>query len=137
MSNASEGAKFERELSETLAKHGWWVHCMVRSSAGQPADLIAIRFGRMALIDCKVLSSMGRGFPLSRIEDNQHTAMQMFTERTMGFGWFAIKTWTGQVFMIRYAQMVACLKQGMKSIPQTEFGKYGVPLEKWMEGDNS
>ena len=105
---------------------------MVMSQAGQPADVIAVKGSKMALIDCKVLSSMGRGFPLSRIEDNQHTAMQLFAERTMGTGWFAIKTWNGQVFMVRYAQMVKCLREGMKTIPQVKLSEYGVLLERWL-----
>lgn len=133
MTNILEGHRFEREFCEILGKHGWWVHNMVMSQAGQPADVIAIRGFDVALIDCKVLSSLGRGFPLSRIEDNQHTAMQMFEERTVGAGWFAIKTWSGQVFMVRYAQMVQCLREGMKTIPQTDLSKYGMLLERWLD----
>lgn len=133
MSNISEGHRFELDFCQELAEHGWWVHNLATSASGQPADVIAIKFGRMALIDCKVLSTK-RGFPLSRIEDNQHMAMTRFTERTNGFGWFAIRDFRGTVWMIRYAQMKKCQDEGMKSIPQDDFPSYGLRLDTWLEG---
>lgn len=132
MTNIKSGHRFENWLCEELAKHGFWSHNLAMNASGQPADVIAIKSNFVALIDCKECRTT-RPFPFSRVEDNQHLAMEMFAERTIGLGWFAVKTFSGQVFMIRYAEIKMCMEHGMKSFPQAELGEHGMTLERWLE----
>lgn len=39
--NRTVGTRFEDELCELLAEHGWWAHNMAQNQVGQPADVIA------------------------------------------------------------------------------------------------
>ena len=51
--NRTTGNRFEQELSDILAEHGFWVHVMQQNKAGQPADIVAMRGRFHTLIDCK------------------------------------------------------------------------------------
>ena len=57
MSNKKLGNSFESELCEILSMYGFWCHNLAQNSAGQPADVIAVRNGKAYLIDCKVCST--------------------------------------------------------------------------------
>ena len=89
MSNVSEGHKFEREFCELLAADGYWVHNMTQSQAGQPADVVAVKFGKATIIDCK--NCEGNYFDLRRVESNQRYSMELWNECGNGCGWFAVK----------------------------------------------
>ena len=66
-SNKKLGSDFEGRFSQELFKMGFWVHLLTQNSAGQPADIIASRNGKAALIDCKVCE---KGYlRLDRVED--------------------------------------------------------------------
>ena len=67
MSNKKSGNQFEATLCEILAEEGFWCHNLAQNSAGQPADVIAVKNGEAYLIDCKVCSR-GR-FSFDRIEE--------------------------------------------------------------------
>ena len=99
MSNKKIGNTFEVELGELLSAYGFWVHLLCQNSAGQPADVIAVRNGNAYLIDCKVCST-DKGFALSRMEDNQDLAMDLWNECGNDQGWFAMKLPTGEIFML-------------------------------------
>lgn len=114
MSNAKEGAAYEREFCEMLAKRGFWAHQVAKNAAGQqPADVIAVLGDYHVLIDCKVVGS--RGFPFSRIEDNQRTAMEQFASIGGECGWFALKvediTW-----MLAMETVIELEEAGKKSL---------------------
>ena len=53
-SNRKTGTTFESELCEILSQNGFWAHNLAQNSAGQPADVIAVRNKTAYLIDCKV-----------------------------------------------------------------------------------
>ena len=89
MNNKTIGNRFEQDLCEMLSEYGFWVHNMMMSKAGQPADIIAVRNGKAYLIDAKVCSN--DEFPLKRVEENQTLAMDLWTDRGNGQGWFALK----------------------------------------------
>lgn len=55
-SNRKTGTTFESELCEILSQNGFWAHNLAQNSAGQPADVIAVRNKTAYLIDCKVCS---------------------------------------------------------------------------------
>lgn len=127
MSNKSDGNAFEREFCETLAKYKFWVHNMAQNSAGQPADVIAVREGTPYLIDCKVCKN--NSFPLSRIEPNQHHAMKLWKECHNGSGWFALDM-AGEVYMISHSML---LMVKTPSLSKTDVETIGIKLEKWAE----
>lgn len=127
--NKKLGNTFETEFCEILGKHGYWVHNMAQNAAGQPADVIAVRDRIAFLIDCKVCSK--NRFPLSRVEENQHFAMEFWAMCGNGEGWFALKV-EDEIFMIPHCSIVE-LSYRQSSLNLTEIKEYGVKLERWLE----
>ncbi len=127
--NKKLGNTFETEFCEILGKHGYWVHNMAQNAAGQPADVIAVRDRIAFLIDCKVCSK--NRFPLSRVEENQHFAMEFWAMCGNGEGWFALKV-EDEIFMIPHYSIVE-LSYRQSSLNLTEIKEYGVKLERWLE----
>lgn len=128
MNNKKLGNDFERELSEILSGHGFWVHLLNANKSGQPADIIAVKNKKAYLIDAKVCSS--RGFPLSRVEDNQDLAMDLWNDKGNGQGWFALKV-KDQIYMIPHFCIKAYMVQ-QPSLSNTEIITLGKPIEKWV-----
>ena len=130
MSNKKLGNTFETELCEILSMCGFWCHNMAQNSAGQPADVIAVRNGRAYLIDCKVCST-DKGFDLKRMEENQDLSMTLWNECGNGQGWFAMKLPTGDIFMLPHF----CIKahqQRQSHLSPGEIFELGKPIEKWV-----
>ena len=130
MSNKKLGNRFEAELCEILSMYGFWCHNLAANSAGQPADVLAVRNERAYLIDCKVCST-NKGFDLSRMEENQDLAMTLWEECGNGQGWFAMKLPTGDIFMLPHF----CVKahKNMKShMSPGEIFEMGKSIEKWV-----
>ena len=126
-SNRKQGARFEKELAEMLSQHGYWVHCLQQNSAGQPADLIAVKNCVAYLIDCKVCTD--GTFKLSRIEENQKLAMSHFRECNNTVGLFAMKLGDDVLIL-----SLDTLLQFEKSVlTEQEIRSYGIPLEEWTE----
>lgn len=130
MSNKKIGNQFESELCEILSMYGFWCHNMAQNSAGQPADVIAVRNGKAYLIDCKVCST-DKGFDLKRMEENQDLAMELWNECGNGQGWFAMKLPTNAIFMLPHFDIKAC-KYTQSHLSPGEIYEMGVPLEKWV-----
>jgi Holliday junction resolvase len=127
--NKKLGNTFEQEFCEELFKYGFWVHNLAQNQAGQPADVIAVKNKTAYLIDCKVCS---RGhFTFSRIEENQHNAMELWKDSGNGEGWFALKC-GGHIFMLPHFTMKALAAQ-QSSISYTEMGEYGKLLDRWVK----
>lgn len=129
-SNRAVGNAFEQELSELLYAYGFWVHRLTQDSAGQPADVIAVRNKTAYLIDCKDCST--KGFDLRRVEENQITAMQLWDECGNGQGWFAIKVPTDEIYMLPLVVVLA-YKRGQSSLSYAEIHEIGKPFEKWVK----
>lgn len=127
--NKKLGNDFETEFCNLLYEQGFWVHNMAQNQAGQPADVIAVRNGKAFLIDCKVCSNMR--FPLSRVEENQHYAMELWKECGNGEGWFALKL-NDTVYMIPHFTMRAYLNSQQASISAAEIWECGKPFEEWV-----
>lgn len=128
MNNRKLGNGFETELCELLFAHGFWVHNLAQNQAGQPADVMAVRNKRAYLIDCKVCS--GKGFPLSRVEENQDSSMTLWNECGNGEGWFAIKI-AEKIFMIPHFTIRAFMNEKSVMSPQDIF-ECGKTIEKWI-----
>lgn len=130
MSNKQIGNSFEQELCERLSEYGFWCHNMAMNKSGQPADVIAVRNKVAYLIDAKVVSS-SRGFKLSRVEDNQDLAMDLWNEKGNGQGWFAFKLPTNEIYMIPHFCIKAYMVQ-QSTLSCSEIFTLGKPLEKWV-----
>ena len=131
MTNKKIGNGFEQELCEKLSEYGFWVHCMAMNKAGQPADVIAVRNKQAHLIDAKVVST-SRGFALSRVEDNQDLAMDLWNMRGNGQGWFAFKLPTDEIYILPHICVKAYMvRQSTLSI--REIKTLGKTLEMWVK----
>jgi Holliday junction resolvase len=129
MTNKKLGNDFELEMCDLLSQYGFWVHPLNVNKAGQPADIIAVKNKTAYLIDAKVCSS--RGFALSRMEENQELAMELWKECGNGQGWFALKVPTGDIYMIPHI-CIQAYKQGQAYLSFSEIHTLGKPLEKWV-----
>ncbi len=129
MSNKAIGNSFERELADTLYNAGFWVHLLCQNQDGQPADIIAVKNKKAYLIDCKVCST-DKGFNLSRMEENQDLAMELWKDCGNGEGWFAVKL-SDQVYMIPHFTMKACRNQQSTMTPNDVF-ECGKKVELWL-----
>lgn len=129
MSNRKLGNAFEAELCERLSEYGFWAHNMAQNSAGQPADVLAVRNRVAYLIDCKVCS--GKGFALSRMEDNQDLSMELWANCGNGDGWFAMKLNDGAIHMIPHRDILIVQKT-LSFIKAENIRRY-VTLEEWVK----
>ena len=130
MSNKKSGNQFETELCEILSMRGFWVHNLAQNSAGQPADVIAVKNGKAYLIDCKVCST-DKGFALSRVEENQDLAMTLWEECGNGQGWFAMRLPNGAIFMLPHFYIKAHMHTKSYLSPG-EIYDAGKGIEKWV-----
>lgn len=132
MNNKKIGNSFESELADRLYEYGYWVHLLNANKSGQPADVIAVKNRHAYLIDCKVCSD--NKFVLSRIEENQDLAMNLWKDCGNGIGWFALKSdeFDSQIYMISHYAMTA-YKNKQHSLSANEIFELGIPLEKWVK----
>jgi Holliday junction resolvase len=130
MNNKTLGNNFELELCEKLSEYGFWCHLLNMNKAGQPADIIAVKNKKAYLIDAKVCSS--RGFALSRVEDNQELAMELWKDKGNGQAWFALKVPTNEIYMIPHICILA-YKQRQSILSFSEIHELGKPLGKWVK----
>lgn len=132
-SNRKNGTAFESEFANILADNGFWVHQLAQTQAGQPADIVAVKGDFPVLIDCKVMS--GTRFPLSRIEPNQVSAMNLWDNRVTTIPYFAIKLPDGQIRMVMWYVMKSwmILKKASVSIEEITYGGHSMALEDWLK----
>lgn len=132
MSNRKLGNDFETELCDILSGYGFWVHLMRQDNSGQPADIIAVKNKVSYLIDAKVCSN--NKFPLSRVEENQDLAMELWRECGNGIGWFALKLneFDSRIYMLSHYIMKS-YKDRQSSLSAQEIHELGIPIEKWVK----
>ena len=130
MVNKTLGNRFEAELCELLKENGFWAHNLAQNRAGQPADVIAVKNNVAILIDCKVCSN--NRFALSRIEANQETAMTMWENRGNEQCYFAVKTSSGEIYMVHYDDLCMQRLHGTKSIAEEHMDQYAT-FQEWIE----
>lgn len=129
MTNKKMGNDFEQELCEILSGYGYWTHNLAMNKSGQPADVIAVRNKVAYLIDAKVVSTK-KGFALSRVEDNQDLAMDMWNDKGNGQGWFAFKV-EEQIYMLPH-YCVKAYKDKQSTLSIADIFALGKPIEKWV-----
>ena len=131
MSNKKTGSDFESWFAGELSENGFWVHRFQDNKNGQPCDLIAAQDGEAYLFDCK--SCEKDSFCLSRIEENQRNAMELFYKTGNRRGMFAIRFPENLIYLVDYQVMEGIRKRGMKRIDKKGIALYGRPLEGWLE----
>ena len=125
--NKQLGNSFERRLCLSLSAYGFWCHCMTQNQQGQPFDVIAARNGKTYPIDAKVCER--DVFKLSRIEENQASAMTLWQQTGNGEGWFALEMSNAAVFFIPYSTLSSVTKATLST---AEIRKLGIPLGEWV-----
>ena len=132
MNNRKTGNTFEDELCNILFSYGYWVTNLAQKKSGQPADVIAVKNKKAYLIDAKVCSN--DNFPLSRIEENQDLAMELWKDCGNGIGWFALKLneYDKQIYMISHYVMKAYRNQ-QSLLSSKEIVELGTPIERWVK----
>ena len=131
MSNKAAGTKFEKEFSEILASHWFWVHLFQDNKNGQPCDVIACRNGNAYLLDCKDCET--KFFSLSRVEENQYNAMRLFEMTGNNKGMFAVRFPEETIYLIPYDRMSELKKAGFKRIDATVCRTQGMKLSEWLK----
>jgi len=130
MNNKVVGTKFEREFAEMLAKHRFWVHLFQDNKNGQPCDIVAAYGGHTYLIDCKNCEK--DYFLLSRMEENQYNAMELFKRMGNEDGWFAIQFSGGDIYMLPYWKIIMMQEHGVKRLSKQECKLYGMVFIQWL-----
>ena len=130
--NKTIGNHFEQELCDKLAQHGFWAHNMAQNRDGQPADIIACIGDTPILIDCKVC--LNDRFPISRIEENQHTAMALWDKTGNNYAYFALKLSTGEIYMHHYNGLRYFEENNGKTLSRQAIIDSGTDFDNWVEG---
>ena len=132
------GNNFEDDFANLLFEKGFWVKKLAQTQQGQPADILAVKNHKAYLIDCKVCSG-DKGFPVSRIEPNQDTAMDLWRDCGNGEGWFAFKfEYFGRevIFLLTHLSVKALRDNPYRTnkyITYDEIMSDGVYLEQWLK----
>ena len=129
MSNKSVGTAFEREFAQMLSENGFWAHCLCDNRNGQPFDVIAARKGATYVFDCK--ECQGDVFLLSRIEENQHNAMMLWSGTGNSQPMFAIR-FMDRVYLVEHRTIMLKRAVGEKSITEKQASVCGISFEKWI-----
>lgn len=130
MSNKSNGTAFEREFARMLAGHDFWVHCIQDNANGQPFDVIAARDGVTYVFDCK--DCRQERFPLSRIEENQKTAMELWWGCGNTEPLFVIRFPVQGVRLASFSVLMEMERAGHRSLQGNGIMQYTTPFERWM-----
>lgn len=134
--NRSVGNRFEAELCEILAQHGFWAHNMQQNSAGQPADIIAVRGAFHTLIDCKHIAG-NDGFPFSQIRENQRSAMKMFQRKCGQLCYFAFKLPDDTIWLITLERMDTLINRKKTRLTDEEIRTQTWSLESWLDSSKT
>lgn len=108
--------RFQREVCKRLSECGFWAYETINKQSGQPVDVIAVKSDIGYIIECKVTKS--DRFPLSRVEDNQITAIEKFTKCKNTESWFAFyfAKHPDNVLFVRADKIIALVESEAKSV---------------------
>ena len=114
--NKKLGTEFEREMCKYLRRKGYWVHFMSPDVSGaQPFDIIAVKDRFPIVMDCK--TAVKPIFPISRLEDNQLMAFELWLKCGNSLPYIAIKH-KNQVYLISYLMLKERLKVDLREETQ-------------------
>lgn len=114
MSNKSNGTAFEQEFANEIFSRGFWAHVFAPNRNGQPFDVIAVNDRGALAVDCKDCQT--GVFDLTRIEENQHTSMKLWKNRTGRDAAFALRFSEDEIWMVKYSEAMSWKLFGKKSI---------------------
>lgn len=122
--------RFQREICKMLSEHGFWAYETINKKSGQPVDVIAVKSDIGYIIECKVTKS--NRFPLSRVEDNQITSIQLFNKCGNIESWFAFffAKHPDNVLFVRAGKIIALVESGAKSTTYEELKDMSEPFLK-------
>lgn len=129
MSNKSNGTAFEREFAQLLFDNGFWVHLLQDNRNGQPFDVIAAKNGKTYVFDCKDCQT--GVFQLSRIEENQRSAMRLWAMTGNRPGMFALNV-QGLIYVVPFRILEILCENGNRSMSRVEIAKFGRRIESWL-----
>lgn len=130
MNNKSIGTIFEKEFVSILAHRGFWVHLFQDNKNGQPCDVVASRSGHTYLFDCK--ECKGDTFRLSRMEENQLNAMELFEITGNSRGRFAVRFPGDEIYLSDYRTLKVLRNSGVSGLKRRDFQIYGQSLQSWL-----
>ena len=130
MTNKKLGNGFERQFAELLSQSGFWVHLLAQNQDGQPADIIAVKRKKAYLIDCKVCSTE-KGFDLSRVEENQESAMTLWNDCENGNGYFALLLGE-KIYMVDFPT-IRVYRRIQSVMPVKYIEECATPVEVWLK----
>lgn len=133
MSNKSNGTAFEKEFAERLAEHGFWAHLLKDNHNGQPFDVIAAKDKRTYVFDCK--DCKNGIFVLTRIEENQKSAMQLWRECGNREGMFVLQLPSG-IRMLPYKTAMKLIEIGFRRLSGHRLQEHTVTFEEWLENES-
>lgn len=112
--------RFQKEICKMLSNNGFWAYETINKQSGQPVDVIAVKSNIGYIIECKVTQT--NRFPLSRVEDNQITAIERFTRCNNHESWFAFyfAKHPDNVLFVRAGKIIALVESGAKSTTYDE-----------------
>lgn len=112
--------QFQQWVCKELSEHGFWAYETINKPSGQPADILAAKSNVAYLIECKVTKA--DRFPLSRVEDNQITSIQLFNKCGCTESWFAFffAKHPDNVLFVRAGKIIALVESGAKSTTYEE-----------------
>lgn len=100
MNNKRLGTAFEREVVNLLSQKGYWVHFITPDASGsQPFDIIAVKENSPIAIDCK--TSSVKWFNISRLEENQKTAFELWIKKGNSYAMIFVK-YTDKIYCVPY-----------------------------------
>ena len=103
MNNKKLGTEFEEEVVMLLSQKGYWSHFITPKRDGsQPFDVIASKDNKPLVGDCK--TSVKKWFNISRLEDNQITALDLWL-RTGNSSAFIFIKYNEKIYQIPYRML--------------------------------
>lgn len=117
MNNKRLGTEFEGEVVKLLSQQGYWVHFITPDASGsQPFDIIASKNDMPIVIDCK--TSVAKWFNISRLEENQKMAFELWLKKGNKYAFVVIK-YNDKIYCIPYRML-----QGLKRMNLEDFGNF-------------
>ena len=114
------GLQFEKDFCEIMQKKGFWALNVSKDRTGaQPFDVLAIRSKfdskvEIFAIDCKVCEA--DRFHLSRIEENQWAALDLFRHKVYGAHCGLAIFHSGKIYFVDIASLILAEKRGQATI---------------------
>ena len=89
MSNKAIGNKLEEDVCQVFGMYHWWCTNLAQGRTGQPADIIACKYGESVLLDAK--HCQAKYFDTRRMETNQIYSMTRWLEAYNGYCGFVLE----------------------------------------------